>query len=134
MTDSCSSRAQKPIGLAALFRLKAPCGNCPFLRKGAIDLRPGRLEEIAEGLIRDDYSTFTCHKTLPSQIGKHGAEAHCAGALIYLHKAKRPNVWMRLAAIGGADPMKRLLRSFDLVIEPLKLKPKPTARRSNCAR
>lgn len=48
------------------LRLKRPCENCPFLVDGAIDLAPGRLEGIIEGLLVDDLSTFQCHKTIQS--------------------------------------------------------------------
>lgn len=42
----------------AMFRLKRPCENCPFLKEGAIELRPGRLQGIIDGLVNDDMSNF----------------------------------------------------------------------------
>ncbi len=105
---------------AALFKLKAPCGNCPFLREGALPLRDGRVEDIARTLVLDDYSTFSCHKTLPHQRKTKGPEAHCAGALIYLEKAKRPSVWMRLAASTGIYDAQTMRASWDRIIEPFK--------------
>lgn len=97
------------------LRLKRPCSNCPFLKKGAIELNPGRLEGIIEGLVEDDHSTFQCHKTVHSSRGGEwdddgnykpsGHESMCAGAAAYLMKHKRPTVGMRLAfAVGAAKP------------------------------
>ena len=51
------------MNLRKFFRLKAPCANCPFLKAGGIELNPGRLEGIKAHLLRDDYSSFYCHKT-----------------------------------------------------------------------
>lgn len=96
-------------------RLKKACANCPFLKKGAIELSPGRLEGIIEHLTKDDHSTFHCHKTVHSAKGGErdddghykpsGKEAMCAGAATYLMKKHRPTVGMRIAfATGGAKP------------------------------
>lgn len=96
-------------------RLKRPCSNCPFLKQGGIELHPGRLEGIISGLLKDDHSTFPCHKTVHSSRGgkwndegeykASGHEAMCAGAAAYLMKHKRPTVEMRLAfAWGLATP------------------------------
>lgn len=98
-----------------MFRLKKPCANCPFRVVGAIELRPGRVEGIIRDLIADDYSTFFCHKTAKGSFedageeeekySANGGEAMCAGAAIYLEKADRPNVAMRIAQLFGLyDP------------------------------
>lgn len=104
------------MNLEALFKLRAPCANCPFRKVGAIELRPGRVEGIVKQLTTDDESTFPCHKTT------HDAQrtpSYCAGALIYLHKAGSPNVAMRLGqALGMYDP-ETLAPSFVDVIDPL---------------
>lgn len=97
------------------LRLKRPCKNCPFLKKGAIELKPGRLDDIVAGLIENDLSTFTCHKTTNhshegewDETGEYrasGQEAMCAGAATYLMKKRSPTVSMRFAfATGVADP------------------------------
>jgi len=97
------------------LRLKRPCANCPFLKQGAIELAPGRLDGIIAGLIKDDRSTFQCHKTVHSARGGEwddegnyipsGHESMCAGAAAYLMKRKRPTVGMRIAfAMGVASP------------------------------
>ena len=97
------------------FRLKKPCANCPFLKEGAISLSPGRLEGIASSLVKDDHSTFPCHKAVHSKRGgdwdeegnysPSGHESMCAGAAAYLMKKGRPTVGMRFAfATGDASP------------------------------
>jgi len=97
------------------LRLKRPCENCPFLKDGAIELRPGRLEGIVDGLLTDDQSTFQCHKTVHSARGgdwdddgnyvASGNEAMCAGAAAFLMKRGRPTVAMRIGfALGVAKP------------------------------
>ena len=60
---------------------KRPCSNCPFrCDDDAIELRPGRLEGIIAGLLRNDMSTFVCHKTLDTQ------RMTCAGAVAVMAK------------------------------------------------
>ena len=114
------------------FKLRRPCNNCPFLKTGAIELAPGRLEGIIDGLTKDDHSTFQCHKTVHNErtggewneegvYEASGQESMCAGAIIYLEKAGRPTVGMRLGrAFGIYDPQK-LMPSFQDVIEPMHL-------------
>lgn len=87
------------VNTKALFALRKPCENCPFRKVGAIELRPGRLAGIIDNLLVDDMSPFLCHKTLDT------SRCYCAGALIYLHKARMPNVAMRLGqALGMFNP------------------------------
>ena len=93
------------------LRLKRPCANCPFLKKGAIELAPGRVADIISDLVKNDHSTFSCHKTVHSARGgvrdedgnykPSGHEAMCAGAAAYLMKQQRPSVGMRYAFITG---------------------------------
>lgn len=98
------------VNLSALFKLKKPCENCPFRKHGAIELRPDRVKGIVDGLVKNDQSTFHCHKTVHGPKGGGdgdltGEESYCTGALIYLQKIGRPNVAMRLgAALGMFDP------------------------------
>lgn len=94
------------------LRLKKPCANCPFRLKGAIDLEPGRLDGIVDSLLKDDMSTFQCHKTTHSKKGGEwdddgnytpsGEEAMCAGAAALLMKRGRPTVGMRIAFVTRA--------------------------------
>ncbi|MFL1481387.1 hypothetical protein [Pseudomonas grimontii] len=97
------------------LRLKRPCANCPFLKQGSIELRPGRLQGIIADLVDDDHSTFPCHKTVHSAQGgdwdddgnysPSGHEAMCAGAAAYLMKHGRPTLSMRIAFhTGEVDP------------------------------
>lgn len=78
------------------FGLKKPCANCPFRNdEKAIELAPGRREDIIEGLLSGKDSTFHCHKT----VYRKGAEnfdedgnytpnevAQCPGALAVCKK------------------------------------------------
>jgi len=99
------------MNLRKFFRLKAPCANCPFLKAGGIELNPGRLEGIKAHLLRDDFSSFYCHKTThctgeeEDEDGEgyspSGKEAHCAGAAAFLLSRGRSNIAMRLAFAEG---------------------------------
>lgn len=120
------------VELNALFALKKPCANCPFLKEGAIDLAPGRLDGIIEHLTTDDMATFQCHKTVHSKRGGEweededgnskyipsGRESYCAGALIYLEKARKPTVAMRLGRAYGLYRPDEFKPHQGLVIEP----------------
>lgn len=98
------------------FQLKKPCSNCPFLRKGGIELRPGRIEGIVEDLVNNDHHPFPCHKTTreggetENDEGEYeyvpsGHERMCAGASALLMKRGAPTVGMRLAFhFGDAHP------------------------------
>lgn len=109
------------------LRLKKPCSNCPFLKTGAIELEPGRLEGIIEALIEDDYSSFSCHKTVHSPRGgtwddddnyqPSGHEAMCAGAAAYLMKHRRPTVSMRFSFSSGSANPDDWDEAKDLVID-----------------
>lgn len=111
-----------------MFRLKRPCANCPFRKVGAIELRPGRLQGIIDKLVTDDWSHFQCHDTVHGTLGgtwsaqgryrASGQEAMCAGAAIYLEKARQPTVGMRLGrALGFYDP-NVLKEHWPDIIEP----------------
>ncbi len=105
-----------------MFALKAPCGNCPFLKVGAIDLQPGRVEGIATSLIEDDHSHFSCHKTLSGSRKKIGpGESMCAGSMIYLQKVGRMNVAMRLGIITGLYNHTAMALQYDKVIDEMPL-------------
>lgn len=115
--------------IATHYRLKRPCANCPFLRTGAIELAPGRLEGVVNGLIEDDRSTFQCHKTVHSPKGGEfdddgkyhasGNEAMCYGAASYLMKIGRPTIGMRLGIITGYVPRSFWDDHAGLIIDPL---------------
>lgn len=90
---------------------KRPCSNCPFLcDHGAIELRPGRLDEIITGLLQDDMGTFVCHKTLDTQ------RLTCAGAV--MEKLGRLPVIARLGLVYGVITKADIEASKQIVIEP----------------
>lgn len=96
---------------------KRPCSNCPFrCDEGAIELRPGRLEGIVAGLLRDDHKTFVCHKTLDSQ------RMTCAGAVAAMAKLGRLPVIARLGLVHEVITVADIEASKQLVIEPEQLK------------
>jgi hypothetical protein len=117
-----------PRPIETHFKLRKPCENCPFLKQGAIDLAPGRLDGIIEQLVTDDYSTFHCHKTVHGPKGgdwddegnyrASGDESMCAGAMIYLEKLGRTTVAMRLGRALGVYNPDRLRSAFADVIDP----------------
>lgn len=88
-----------------------PCADCPFRRVGAIDLRPGRVEQIVRDLLADDWSSFVCHETL------HKKRKQCAGSMVVLLKADRPSVVMRLAASQGMLDFDKLRELYPEIIE-----------------
>lgn len=111
------------------FDLKRPCGNCPFKRVGAIDLAPGRIEQIVGDLLADDHSWFICHKTI---AGEHvqdehgedhyeagGTESQCVGSMVYLLKVGAPSVSMRIAAALGLLDYEALRAQAHHIIDPL---------------
>lgn len=94
--------------------LKAPCANCPFLKVGAIELHPGRLEEIVNGCMVHDDRPFMCHKTLDLET-----RAYCVGAMVFLLKAGRSHIGMRLGRmLNMYDPEALESKYRDAVVEP----------------
>ncbi len=92
---------------------KRPCSNCPFrCDDDAIELRPGRLEGIIAGLLRNDMSTFVCHKTLDTQ------RMTCAGAVAVMAKLGRLPVIARLGLVHEVITNADIEASKQLVIEP----------------
>lgn len=96
---------------------KRPCANCPFRADGqGIDLRPGRIEGIIDGLLRNDKATFVCHKTLDAE------RQTCAGAVGVLHKLGRLPVITRTALAVGMLAPSDIEASARMVIDPATLK------------
>lgn len=111
-----------------LTELHAPCGNCVFLKKGAIELRPGRRRGIIRDL-RDDRVMFFCHKTLGGDTseddgGKGGnyipgeRDKECAGAMIFRLKDGRMSQMMRISERLGLLDCAKLMEHADKVIDP----------------
>lgn len=131
--------ADRPVAKSdrfARFSMKKPCGNCPFRKVGAIDLSPGRLAGICNDLMANDRVPFVCHKTLSgsheedhddgSEASDDGAgsyslgerDSFCAGSMVFLLKAKSPNVSMRMGAALGLLSYDELRAQFGEIIEP----------------
>ena len=115
------------------LNLKKPCKNCPFLKVGAIELRRGRVDAIARGLIEDDTNPFLCHKTVYSKKSDGVTVEHedgsttyqpgkkdsvCAGSMVFLLKARSPNVAMRMGAAFGMIDFKELEAQVGDIIDP----------------
>lgn len=96
------------------FALKRPCANCPFLAEGAIELRPGRVQQIVTGLLADDYSIFVCHKTLDA-----AQTSACMGALAYQWRARRLPVSARLALRFADLTVADLEAAGQIIVDPL---------------
>ena len=94
-----------------------PCANCPFLKEGYIDLRPGRVRGIVDSIMASDFCGFPCHKTTDFGTTEQGAKVkECAGAMIYRMKAKRISVLMRVCW-EGQKGYEKLMRNAALVID-----------------
>lgn len=106
-SEETSTKAGKDVDIVDFYKLKRPCGNCPFLKEGAIKLRSGRVEGILTDLMEDDHKQFPCHKTLSGAEDEEGdyhssgEEMMCAGAAAVLLKRGMPTVGMRLALTFG---------------------------------
>jgi len=111
-------RARVPLTLAVelakmknQFALRKPCANCPFRRDAAaIELQPGRKEEIIEGLLSGEKQTFHCHKTVYRDDGRnHDDEGNyrpvdvcqCPGAAAVARKFGRDTVMVQVATRLG---------------------------------
>lgn len=86
--------------------LKKPCNQCPFAKKchkGWLGER--RAEEIAKGIVEDDHSTFTCHKTDRkykfAEPETTEETQHCGGAMLFLMNCGAQNLFMRFAFSAG---------------------------------
>lgn len=111
-----------------LFKLKKPCANCPFRDDDqAIELAPGRLEDIATEITRGDGNLFFCHKTLSGDRDEEDEnegytpgdnDSVCAGALIFQLKHGRVPIPARFAFMTGEINHEDFQAQFDKVIEP----------------
>ena len=111
--------------------LRRPCDNCPFLKQGAIELAPGRLDGIIHGL-QSDFTVFHCHKTVHSSKGGEwdddgnyspsGNEALCMGSLAYAAKGgcAMPVIARWLIGQNANKRTQDIRASMELVIDPPK--------------
>jgi hypothetical protein len=113
----------REYNIADFYKLKRPCANCPFLKEGAIELRPGRVEGILDGLMQDDHAYFMCHKTLDGcedeegEYAATGNEKMCAGAAAVLWKRHNPSIGMRIAIATGIAEPELWENNADIVID-----------------
>lgn len=98
------------------FNMRRPCANCPFLVKGAIELLPGRLKQIMEGLRKDDKRVFICHKTVEKPT------SGCMGALAVQFKEHRLPVLARFALSTNLLQLKDLHASGEMTVHPKDIK------------
>jgi hypothetical protein len=109
------------------FNLKAPCGNCPFKKEGAIELMRGRLDGIIKEL-HNDYRTFECHKTVHGPKGgtwtdedrykPSGNESACVGAIAYMLKLNRTSILTRLGVMDGKVDLRAMRALGPQIIDP----------------
>lgn len=96
--------------------MKRTCANCPFRKAGAIELRPGRVEEIAALTDADD-GHFVCHK---STGGRRSERKGCMGFMAYAARAGRISVVTRLAIALGLTTMKGVEANYPDLIDPIR--------------
>jgi len=97
------------------YDMKRPCEHCPFRNDKPGFITPARAREIAHAIIQEQ-RTFTCHETtVPVEDDDGNSDMvdgpnaqHCAGALIFLERLKRPNQMMRIAERLGMYDYKKL--------------------------
>jgi len=96
------------------YRCLTYCKTCPFPSDGKnLFLEEGRVDNIKEELLKDDMSSFTCHKTVYNFKNKEELETvenktiqsrkMCYGAYKYLQEQNRPNIMMRIAQLRGFE-------------------------------
>lgn len=96
---------------------KRPCSNCPFRNDGqGIELQPGRLEGIIQGMLSDDQQTFVCHKTLDKE------RKTCAGFVGVMSKLNRLPIIARLGITYGVITIADVRACENMVIEPADMK------------
>lgn len=95
------------------FKQLAPCVDCPFRKDGAIELHPGRLDDIIATL-RSGQS-FLCHTRF---YAKKRERQPCAGGIVYLMKMGESNQLMQVMGRLGAFPSDAFFAHCDTVIDP----------------
>lgn len=113
--------------LAAHFRLKLPCVECPLRKSQQNRLTPGEREKLISALMANDFSTRQCQRLdrfnrhAPSYRRGHyfssDAEAMCAGAAALLVKRKSPTLGMRVAIATEVIPPDHWEAAKPLVID-----------------
>lgn len=86
------------------YDMTKPCKKCPFVVANKFPLSKARKKEIMRSIYLQDQS-FPCHETTEEYEDENGGidliatkrSQHCAGAMIVLEKAGKPNQMMRIA-------------------------------------
>ncbi len=113
------------------FALKKPCANCPFRNdKDAIELAPGRKEQIIEDLLSGTQSTFHCHKTVYREDGRNFEDeqykpvdvCQCPGAAAVARKFGRDTAMVQIASRLGVIAPDHYDEALPLTIDPSELK------------
>lgn len=90
------------------YTLKGPCSNCPFRNDQESYLRPDRVVEIGNALLRGE--EFHCHKTVDYSTENEEGETEgrvaaktrvCGGAMATLHREGRDTQMERITARLG---------------------------------
>ncbi len=109
------------------FSLKKPCADCPFRNDHqAINLRPGRREQIIKGLLSGD-TAFHCHKTVYRSDDRNFDDngnyvpndiCQCPGAIAVLKKLNREVPISEVAVALGVIEPDHYNQALSLTIEP----------------
>lgn len=109
------------------FSLKKPCADCPFRNDGAaIELMPGRKEEILAGLLTGASQSFACHKTVHRDDGRNFDDegnyapvsvSQCPGAAAVARKLGRDTVMAQIAIRLGVIASDHFDKALSLTID-----------------
>lgn len=109
------------------FSLKKPCADCPFRNDDqAINLRPGRREQIIKGLLSGD-TAFHCHKTVYRSDNRNFDDdgnyvpndiCQCPGAIAVVKKFNRQVVIAEVAVSLGVIKKDHYDEALSLTIDP----------------
>ena len=94
------------------YDLTTPCGTCPFRKSTNFDFCKERIEEILFS-----NGGFSCHKstTEKGRSNRHKEAQACAGRMILLEKANRPDQMMRICErLGMYDRTKLDMKNKDV--------------------
>lgn len=89
------------------FRLKTPCGDCPFLKVGGVRHGVARVRGYARYFTDDPAFTFPCHQTVDKATPRdawtdwHPDQAICAGGLAFAENVHQRNQLLLLAQRRG---------------------------------
>jgi hypothetical protein len=110
------------------FALTKPCANCPFRNDAAaIDLKPGRREQIIKDLLAGKDQTFHCHKTVYRDDNRNHDEegnyrpldiCQCPDAAAVARKCGRDTVMVQVATRLGVIAQNHYDGAMAVTIQP----------------